>query len=122
MAAETELKISLTPVFEDTTDMIGQLRRTGESLLAAADALQRLSDGGPDSARTTPDIEEQTYSVMGDLPVKCPAALLGTPHDGHRFEMIASPPDHPDWDVIHSIWNCPGHPVRPWHPEHIRTS
>jgi hypothetical protein len=109
MAAEAELKISITPVFEDVADLAGQMRRTGESLIAAADSLQRLSDGSPDAARTRPDNYRH----------ECPFVTNRVVHDVHTITVRTFAPG--TVDEITTNFDCPGFPVRPWHPDSDRT-
>lgn len=97
-----ELKIEITPVITGLDDLTEQLRQTGESLIAAADSLQRLPDGSPDASRTRPD------SV-------CPFITLKTVHDAHVIKVTSSAPGTLDTQDV--IFECPGHPVRPWHED-----
>lgn len=116
MGAEMAMKVTVVPEFGDLENMIGQLRRTGESLIAAADSLQRLSDGGPDASRTLPAVDstgqpDPDEAWAGGV---CPFMSAGVEHGAHRFQV--------DTDVSKigaSVLNfdCPGHPVRPWHED-----
>lgn len=90
-----DMKINVTPQITGLDDMITQLRRTGESLIAAADSLQRLSDGSPDSS------------------VPCPRAESGEEHDAHSWH--AKDAFYPYVQTI--TLECPGAPVRPWHTD-----
>lgn len=118
MAAESEIKVNLVPQVSGLEELIGQLRRTGESLVGLADSLQRLSDGSPDAARTAPDSEGGNPFPgfnFGQRRMPCPAAVDKLDHDGH--EWTAHVPDSPGHMATDYVRECPGHPLRPWHSD-----
>jgi hypothetical protein len=114
MAAEPEMRIEVLAVVTGLDDLAGRMRRTGEALITAADSLQRLSDGGPDTARTLPAVDtagkpDPDESWAGGV---CPFVSGRIAHEAHRFQV--------DTDVSRIgapvlNFDCPGHPVRPWH-------
>jgi hypothetical protein len=128
MAAEAELKIKLMPELSGLDDLIGQLRRTGEALSGLADSLQRLSDGSPDAARTEPDtsspgfdfssIPQGTRQVDPTSAGICPWTVVAQGHDAHRFQIDM---DTSKIGAPVLSFDCPGHPVRPWHGHTDRT-
>lgn len=107
MAAESELKINVTPQITGLDDLIGQLRRSGMALEGLADSLQVLSGQPSDSPRTV-DSAAPLYGDYAIGPAVCPWILSGRTHDAHEFQIdmdvskIGAPVDN---------YQCPGRPV-----------
>lgn len=117
--AETDIKLTITPVLgllPGVSDFAEQLRRTAAALTGLADSLTRLSDGSPGAARTVPVTDNEAQDIIegvrDTLPPLCPYVIGQKHHDAHRFQV--------DMDVSEVgadvlSFDCPGHPVRPWH-------
>lgn len=119
MAAE--IKVDVVPTITGLDDLIGQLRRTGEALTGLADSLQRLSDGGPDAARTCsddcpPEAHPGPRSMSGrGYRHECPFVSSRTVHEAHTITVDTMAPG--TVDTITTNFSCPGWPVRPWHSD-----
>jgi len=105
MVAEATLNVKIVPEIEGLPELIEQLRRTGSALSGLADSLQRVSDGGGTAARTEPDTSPEAV---------CPFETGGVVHDAHTITVDTFRPG--TVDVVQAVHDCPGFPVRPWHP------
>lgn len=96
MAAEGEIRFKVVPELSGLDDLIGQLRRTGFALEGLADSLARLSDGGPDAARTVPDT------------AACPFSSDRVVHDRHVLDVATFTPGTVTEEIV--TFACPGWP------------